>query len=76
MVLRADGKSAEAAGALSQVAEGRARAFGAEDRRTLQARHSVAVALRSAGKAEEARDLHRQVLQAPARPRPRRRRYP
>jgi serine/threonine protein kinase len=62
MVLRADGKSAEAVGLFRQVVAGRQRAFGAEDRRTLQAMHSVAVALRSSGKAEEARDLHANVL--------------
>ncbi|MBL8213859.1 MAG: serine/threonine protein kinase [Bryobacterales bacterium] len=63
MVLRADGKSAQAVELFRQVVDGRQRVFGAEDRRTLQAMHSVAVALRSAGQAEQARDLHQKVLE-------------
>jgi non-specific serine/threonine protein kinase/serine/threonine-protein kinase len=63
-VLRADGKSAEAAALFRQVVDGRTRAFGPDDRRTLQAMHSVAISLRSAGNVDEARTLHEKVLNA------------
>lgn len=61
-VLRAEGKSAEAAAVAQQVAAGRKQALGRAHRQTLEALHSVAVALRSAGQVKEACLLHEQVL--------------